>query len=155
MKADVNQRFEYQLSKSPDIEVTYVGDQVYRLWKGGEVFEIELMDYHIRSKSFVIAIDGYVFEVGLKDELDERIQQIRQQTDSSINDRVVLAPIPGLIKQLLKQDGTSVDKGDPVLILEAMKMENTIQASSDSSLVTYHVDAGEHVVKGQKLFTLE
>ena len=94
------------------------------------------------------------FTVRLEDDLDASIRLVQQKIDSSSGNHVVTAPIPGMIKCLHKQDGDLVLEHDPVLVLEAMKMENTIQAPIKGEKIAYHVQAGERVGKGQPLFTV-
>lgn len=56
----------------------------------------------------------------------------------------MLAPFPGLIKELLVAEGASVKKDQPVLVLEAMKMDNDITAPCDGT-VSFCVDKGANV----------
>jgi 3-methylcrotonyl-CoA carboxylase alpha subunit len=65
------------------------------------------------------------------------------------------APMPGKIVALLTAVGTSVAKGEALLILEAMKMEHTITAPADGIVKTIHYAAGEQVLEGAQLITLE
>jgi 3-methylcrotonyl-CoA carboxylase alpha subunit len=65
------------------------------------------------------------------------------------------APMPGRIIQVLTKIGTKVSKGEPLLILEAMKMEHTITAPADGVVKEIHYAAGEQVLEGAELITLE
>ena len=56
----------------------------------------------------------------------------------------VLSPFPGLIKNLLVENGASVKKDQPILVLEAMKMDNDITAPCDGT-VTFNVQKGANV----------
>ena len=161
MKAKVNDRFEYNLKYQANnagpahhLEILKKDGDCYHIRKDGQVFELELLSYDARSKQARVVIDGYLLEVGLIDELDNLLQFIQQKSAQASGDVEVLAPIPGLIKKTTKKDGDSVEKGASLLILEAMKMENTIQASGTADKIRYHVSEGDHVVKGQKLLTL-
>lgn len=60
------------------------------------------------------------------------------------NGEKVLAPFPGLIKELLVAEGASVKKDQPVLVLEAMKMDNDITSPCDGT-VSFCVDKGANV----------
>jgi biotin carboxyl carrier protein len=59
--------------------------------------------------------------------------------------------MPGLIIDLRVKEGDQVKAGDPLLILEAMKMENIIKASGDSIVKSLKVKKGETVEKNQVL----
>ena len=65
----------------------------------------------------------------------------------------VKAPMPGLVKELKFANGATVNAGDAVLILEAMKMDNDI-AAPKAGVVTYSVASGASVNSGDVLFTI-
>jgi 3-methylcrotonyl-CoA carboxylase alpha subunit len=65
------------------------------------------------------------------------------------------APMPGRIVKVMTKAGAKVGKGDALLILEAMKMEHTITAPADGTVKTVHYAAGEQVLEGAELVSLE
>ena len=65
------------------------------------------------------------------------------------------APMPGRIVKVMTKPGAKVGKGEALLILEAMKMEHTITAPADGTVKTVHYAAGEQVLEGAELVTLE
>lgn len=67
----------------------------------------------------------------------------------------VRAPIPGLVTRILAEPGRPVRKDQPVLCLDAMKLENEIAAPRDGVLREVVVRAGQPVEKGQLLFVIE
>ncbi len=66
----------------------------------------------------------------------------------------LLAPMPGVIRSLAVAAGEAVNKGQLLLVLEAMKMEHRILAPRDGTIEALHVGAGEQVKNGQRLLTL-
>lgn len=66
----------------------------------------------------------------------------------------VKAPLPGVVTKLLVAAGQAVKKGDTVLVLEAMKMENNITAESDGSVTGICVAPGDSVMEGTVLLTI-
>ena len=66
----------------------------------------------------------------------------------------VTSPMPGTVLRLMALEGESVKKGQPILVLEAMKMENEISASSDGVLKKLYVQQGETVQGGAPLFEI-
>ncbi|MEZ4891955.1 MAG: acetyl-CoA carboxylase biotin carboxyl carrier protein subunit [Saprospiraceae bacterium] len=64
---------------------------------------------------------------------------------------IVKAPMPGMVLNILVEPGQQVTKGDSLLILEAMKMENMIKAAGDGVIKAVHVQTGAAVDKGQLL----
>jgi len=67
----------------------------------------------------------------------------------------IRASMPGLIVRLATQPGATVTRGQAVLILEAMKMENEIRASMDGTVREVHVKQGQPVEKGDLLMVLD
>ena len=65
------------------------------------------------------------------------------------------APMPGKVVALLAQPGQKVDKGTPLLILEAMKMEHTITAPAAGTVKAFCYAAGEQVADGAALVEFE
>ena len=66
----------------------------------------------------------------------------------------IKAPMPGLILKIMVEVGQTLKKGDPVLILEAMKMENVFKATSDATVKAINIQAGKAVEKGEILIEL-
>jgi biotin carboxyl carrier protein len=69
--------------------------------------------------------------------------------------RIVKAVMPGIVRETRVEAGTEVAKGQPLLILEAMKMQNEIRADQPGTVVRLFVAAGETVEKGAKLVEIE
>ena len=67
----------------------------------------------------------------------------------------LLAPMPGKVIALLATPGSSVDKGAPLLVLEAMKMEHTISAPRAGTLKAFRFAAGDQVTEGAELVDFE
>jgi len=79
--------------------------------------------------------------------------QTAPEPDSAIG--TLAAPMPGKVLQVLVQQGATVAKGAPLVILEAMKMEHTIAAPRDGRVAEIHFKAGEQVNEGVELLRLE
>lgn len=81
-------------------------------------------------------------------------QKAPAQADSASADGTVVSPMPGTIVQLMAAQGDKVSKGQPILVLEAMKMENEITAAKDGVLSELRVAEGQTVAGGEILFTI-
>ncbi|CAF5135588.1 unnamed protein product, partial [Rotaria magnacalcarata] len=64
-----------------------------------------------------------------------------------------VAPMPGLIDKILVEEGTAVTKGQPLLIMTAMKMEHVIKASKDGIIAKVNATVGKVAKKGEILLT--
>jgi len=91
--------------------------------------------------------DGVRWTLSLKEELQG------QDFDAGVGS--LAAPMPGRVIKLMVAAGAKVEKGQPLLILEAMKMEHTITAPADGTVKEIHYAAGEQVLEGAELIRLE
>jgi Acetyl/propionyl-CoA carboxylase, alpha subunit len=79
----------------------------------------------------------------------------RSADDASAGDGVILSPMPGKIVSVAAKAGAALKKGDPILVLEAMKMEHTLTAPFDGKLTEINAKAGAQVSEGVLLAKLE
>jgi len=99
-----------------------------------------------------VVMAGYSYEIELE---DERERAAHAAEGASSGGGVVKSVMPGVVLELLVEVGDEVAERGPLLILEAMKMQNEIDAQSASRVTAVHVAKGEAVSAGQKLVTLE
>lgn len=96
----------------------------------------------------LVQVDGFSVPVILKDEIVLQLEAMGWE--SALDKRLgqVVAPIPGLVTQVLKSVGDEVAEGDALLIMEAMKMENELKAPVSGMVQSIHVQSGQSVEKG-------
>lgn len=70
-------------------------------------------------------------------------------------DKVVLSPLPGTVTEIMVEPGSQVQTGDPILVIEAMKMKNTIRAARAGTIAKIHVVTGQSVQHKQTLVEFE
>jgi biotin carboxyl carrier protein len=107
------------------------------------------------NKTFTIETGGESFEVVIKNQLDQQLEQMGFGTSTGKQIKQIKAPMPGLVLEIAVTAGQSVKEGDRLLILEAMKMENSILIHADAIIKKVLVTAGQAVEKGQVLIELE
>jgi biotin carboxyl carrier protein len=83
-----------------------------------------------------------------------RTAEAARKTKGGAGDAVVKSPMPGRVVKVLVKDGDEVEAGQPLLVIEAMKMENEVKAKAKAKIVTVHVTAGATVEGQAKLITL-
>ena len=114
-----------------------------------------LLKADLLTKTFTIETGGDLFEVVIKNELDQRLEQMGFGTSTGKQIKQIKAPMPGLVLEISVTERQSVKEGDRLLILEAMKMENSILIHADATIQKIMVTAGQAVEKGQVLIELE
>lgn len=100
-----------------------------------------------------VTLAGHEYALELEDER-ERAAQLAARA-AGAGGGPVKAVMPGVVVELLVAVGDTVQEGQPLLVLEAMKMQNEIPAPGDGVVKTLHADAGQAVSAGEVLVTLE
>ncbi len=67
----------------------------------------------------------------------------------------IVSFIPGTITKIYVQEGQHIEEGEPLMVLEAMKMKNTVFATRTATIKKIHVSEGERVPKSKVIFELE
>ncbi len=93
-------------------------------------------------------------EVMVRSPLDRLRAALRPQGKGRAAAQQLKAAMPGLVLKVMVTPGQTVEKGTPLLVLEAMKMENIIKAPTAATIKAIHVAAGQAVEKGQLLISL-
>ncbi len=127
----------------------------YSIIVNGESHTAELDKIDESSKTVWLKINGKLLEIAGKDRYDLLLEKMgmRGAASKKIND--LKAPMPGLIVSVLVKEGDTVKKGDKLVILEAMKMENVLKAAGDAVVKAVKVQAKENVDKNHVLISFE
>ena len=120
---------------------------------GAGSLSIRLDDRIFEARALRDGGDWHVFAGG--DYRRLTLKEALPKEDEAARSGSLAAPMPGRIVQVMSQPGDAVKKGQALLILEAMKMEHTITAPADGVVKEVHFAAGEQVLEGAELVTLE
>jgi biotin carboxyl carrier protein len=138
--------FEMELSQSEtgQIQLKLPNKVVYPVIEKGE-----------DAKSCKVRLNGEAYDLELKDHFDLLLEKMGLDSMMSTAQTDLKAPMPGLVLEVLAAPGQEVKKGDALLVLEAMKMENVIKAPSDAVVKEVNVAPKEAVEKNHVLITFE
>ncbi|RYC70325.1 acetyl-CoA carboxylase biotin carboxyl carrier protein subunit [Spirosoma sordidisoli] len=114
-------------------------------------YNAEVLELNAAAKTVVLKINGRIHTIQLKDRFDLLLEKMGMSSAVAAKIGDLKAPMPGLIVGITVAVGATVQKGDTVLILEAMKMENTIKAPAEATVKAIRVQKGDRVEKGQVL----
>lgn len=160
--------------------LTMVGDQKYEIEiKGDAVYingEARFIDFRLGSGSiFSLLIDnqsfeavvelrgdryhvlmrGDLYEVEVTDERAQRLLQAKVDFQSQSGESIIRAPMPGLVVAVPVSEGEEVKKGQTVIILESMKMQNELKATRDGVIGGVSVQPGESVEQNRVLVRIQ
>ncbi len=136
----------------------------------GKSYEISIGE--ITSSPVSVFVDGKEYMVELKKDSSEKTPsgisntsdvsevKINDKNDSfidttQIKDGTVRSPMPGVIIEIKVSKGDDVKKGDILMILESMKMENSIKTSVDGIVSSIYISQGDSVQFGQSLMEIK
>ncbi|MRT17604.1 acetyl-CoA carboxylase biotin carboxyl carrier protein subunit [Vitellibacter sp. q18] len=117
--------------------------------------EIETVSTDLNSRQYTFSINGNRYQVKIENELDALISKMGLSLGNASLEDEIHAPMPGLILEVNVSEGDTVQKGDFLCVLEAMKMENTLTAPRDGVVKSITIAKGETVEKGKLLIELE
>jgi acetyl/propionyl-CoA carboxylase alpha subunit len=107
-----------------------------------------------RTGEWRMTLDGRPFDAIALDERTRVLLELSGGAETE-GDKVILAPMPGLVVRIAVEPGQRIDAGDGVIVVEAMKMENELKAPSSGTVARIAVAAGQAVEKGSVLVVLE
>jgi len=150
-----NQAYEISTDEISATDVVATGRDELSVIQDYKSHHVKCVSRDIKNKSYEIEIDGQIIEVNIEDEYDQLIDQLGFSREEIKIIKDVKAPMPGLLLELLVQPGDEIEAGTPLLILEAMKMENVIKAQGAGVVKTILVSKSTPVEKGQVLIEME
>lgn len=113
--------------------------------------EAELISFERESKTLQIRFGNKISSLIIQDRHDLLLEKLGMNVSASNALKEIKAPMPGLILDLKVKPGDEVKKGDVVVILEAMKMENSIKSPGDGIVKLVKVNLKDSVEKNQVL----
>ncbi|MBX2891065.1 MAG: biotin/lipoyl-binding protein [Saprospiraceae bacterium] len=153
----VNDRHEFDAlpEDAKNLDLLAEADGQFHLLHNGRSIRAELLEADYATRRFTLRINGTNYQVKIADHYERLVQQLGLHANSGKKTNTVKAPMPGLVLTVMVTSGQTVQKGDPLLILEAMKMENVIKAANDGQVKAVMVQQGAAVDKGQLLLEME
>ena len=154
-------------------------DMKYQYTVKGVDYEVEIQD--IEGNIANVTVNGIPFEVEMKQPVKAGKQKVKlseerrvkseesnssssatnassatttQPAAAAASDKPVVAPLPGTINEIKVKVGDKVNAGDTVVILEAMKMQNNIEAETSGTITGINVNKGDAVMEGDTLVTI-
>jgi biotin carboxyl carrier protein len=107
------------------------------------------------KKEIALRVNGALYTVEIEEPLDRLLKKLGMDAAASAKAESVKAPMPGMVLKILVEVGQQVTKGDPLIILEAMKMENILKASGPATVKTIRAAERTAVEKGAVLIEME
>jgi biotin carboxyl carrier protein len=160
----VNENNQYEIQIHPDLvtvngadirpDLVKISDTRYHLLLNEKSYRVTILERK-SPKELVIEVNGNKYSVNVKDQYDRLLHDLGMDKALSAQAEDVKAPMPGLVIDVLVKEGEQVSKGTPMIILEAMKMENVLKAATDGIVNRINVKPKDAVEKGQVLISFQ
>jgi biotin carboxyl carrier protein len=128
-----------------------INDYQYHFLYNNFSYNIEVIKLNIEDKILVLKINNQRYTLTIKDKYDELLKNLGLDNLTAKKVSDIKAPMPGMVLNILVKEGDEVKKGDTLLILEAMKMENSLKATADGIIKKVVAVKGTAVEKNQIL----
>ncbi len=153
----------FEIDITPDGTITLDGEPVqadllqidplglYSLLMNHQSYELVVEE---QPRGYRVTVGAQTFDVDVADERQLRMESARAEVTAGDGELPITAPIPGLVVKVLVEEGQMVDIDAPLVILEAMKMENEIRAPRAGVVKNIAIQAGQSVEGNATLMVL-
>lgn len=137
------------------IDLQEDGGNRFHVLRDNKSYNVEILNADLDAKTMTVKVNGRDYEVALTDRYDELLKSLGMDKAASSKVNELKAPMPGLVLDVRVTEGQAVAKGEPIIVLEAMKMENILKSPADVVVKKIIAKKGNAVEKNQVLVTFE
>jgi acetyl/propionyl-CoA carboxylase alpha subunit len=138
---------------STTVDLVNIGNGHYHMILEGQSISVEVVETD--GKAPQIKIDGRLYQPEVKGETDLLLERLGLNISSKKAVKELKAPMPGLVLEIRVEPGQAVKEGDPLVVLEAMKMENVLKAPGEAVVKSIAVKKGDAIDKNAILIAFE
>lgn len=156
-KLSVNNTTSFHFTESDlkNLDAVNVEQAKFHVLKDHKPYKAEIISADFIAKKYSIKVNNNTYEVAIADALDMLIKSMGIERGRTKVVNAIKAPMPGLIIEISVEIGQTVKENDSLLILEAMKMENSFLSPRDGVIKSIAVEKGHAIDKGQLLIEFE
>lgn len=140
-----DQSIQYQIERLDENRIKIYLDQ--------KIYEAKLISKE--DNELHLFVNNQPYTVKINDHIDQILEELGMTSLSVAKVSDIKAPMPGTILSIAVKAGDTVEKGTPLLILEAMKMENVIKSPGDGTVRSISVTQGDNVEKNELLISFD
>jgi biotin carboxyl carrier protein len=149
-----NSVLEVTPSEARNLDILEDGKGNFHVLYDGKAYKAVLEKENEEGNLYSIRVNGTRYEVAIADKYQRLVKQMGLTVGGAQKLNNVKAPMPGLVLDVMVHAGDEVKKGDALLVLEAMKMENVLKATGDGKVKLVTVKKGAAVDKGAILIEM-
>ncbi len=137
------------------LDIADLGNQHYHVLHKGKSFRVELLSSNDASKEMSLRVNGKEISLQLEDRFDILLDKLGMNAAEDQGFSQLNAPMPGLVLEIPVSVGQAIAKDEPLIVLEAMKMENVLKSPADVVVKSIGVEKGQAVEKNELLIEFE
>lgn len=156
-KVNVNDTFQFEFEKESisRLDAVSVETNKFHILHQNVPYKAEIVVSHFDQKKYTVKVNNNTYHVAISNPLDTLIKEMGFEVGLTKQINFIKAPMPGLILEISVVVGQSVMENDSLIILGAMKMENSFLSPRDGIIKSISVNMGDAVDKGQLLIEFE
>ncbi len=165
LQATVNNQFNFKLEqedgnwllngRAVSFDVRAGSNGLLSVLFGGRSYEAIIEQVDKKEKQLRLRINGQPYQVAIQEPIDLLLREMGFDAAAAKKAEPIKAPMPGMVLRVLVAPGQQIEKGEGVLVLEAMKMENVLKAPAAATVKNIRVSERTAVGKGDVLIDLE
>jgi len=132
-------------------DIIEIRNGVFHVILDNRSYNAEVIRHDAEEKTFYIRVNNNTYKIAMKDRYDELLHALGMDAVNASKAADLKAPMPGLVVEVAVKEGQEVMKGDKLVVLEAMKMENILKASADAIVKKVVAVKGKTVEKNEIL----
>jgi biotin carboxyl carrier protein len=147
----VNKTFDFEIDKKTvlNLDSLKISDAKFHVLQNNKSYKVEITEANFNQKKYTVKVNNNTYNVDVFNELDTLIKEMGFEIGATKKVNEVKAPMPGLILDISVKVGQEVQEFDSLIVLEAMKMENTLTSPRAGIIKSISVTNGETVNKNQ------
>lgn len=154
-KVNNSQVFEISEDRVSALDVVKSSENQWHILHENQSYKAKVSKSNFLDKTYTVQINNNTYKVHIADALDRLIKEMGFENSASKLSNELKAPMPGLILEVYVEVGQAVKEDEPLLILEAMKMENIITSPRDGNIKSISAVKGDAVEKDYLLIEFE
>jgi biotin carboxyl carrier protein len=151
---NTDHQFELTVEEAVELDAQQRGNGIHVI-ENHQTYNATVVHADFNTRKYTIIVNGVKHEVDIATQLDGLIDAMGLELTTGSVDNLIMAPMPGLILSVDVAEGDSVEAGQVLCVLEAMKMENALSAPSHGTVKSIQIEQGQTVEKNALLIELD
>jgi biotin carboxyl carrier protein len=156
-KVKVNDTFQFDFKKESisQLDAVSIETNKFHILHQNLPYKAEIVSSDFNQKKYTVKVNNNTYHVAISNPLDTLIKEMGFEVGVAKQVNAIKAPMPGLILEISVVIGQTVKENDNLLILTAMKMENSFLSPREGVIKHIAISVGDSVIKGDLLIEFE